>query len=108
MIIHDGKLHFSDKDTFGINTVLNGIIAEAIKQFKNTLQDRDDRGKVYGIPISMFTVDGDYDLARDNWFTVLDKIIYAFEHGDADITDGRGRVDEGRQLFIKHYDELWW
>ncbi len=93
---------FNYKDTFSLDNTLSPIICEGLKKFKEVLSERDSEGKCYGTPWSCYEAVGakpDYwDEEQDNeavelWFSILDKMIYAFEDASPEIDDYDFRID---------------
>lgn len=133
---------FNYKDTWSMDNTLQPIILEGLKKFKSVLEDRCSNNlSGCGYPVSLNST--------EEWFEILDKMIYAFDDkAEPDLDDyginyefsprkkgedGRVRssmkrlhteeqdkayrdardewnrkVKEGRQLFAKYFDNLWW
>lgn len=110
-----GKLHYSKKDTFSLDATLNTVISAGLIKFKKVIEERR-----CGVPSSIlhelygddFYSNREYGFTDEQiqegfkkWLETIDKMIYAFSNDDLNPDD---KVKEGRDLFIKHYDSLWW
>lgn len=108
-----GKLHFSRKDTYSLDCTLNTVISAGLIKFKNVISER-----CHGVPGSILhelypnefadpngLTDEQIQVGYNKWLETIDKMIYAFSDYDLNPDD---KVKEGRELFIKHYDSLWW
>ena len=87
-------------DTWSLDHTLAQIIVPCLKQFKD---------KLNGYPVIDNSVSGLE--AFENWKSILDKMIYSFEFicsedfYNSDISPDK--VQEGLDLFGKHYMHLW-
>lgn len=148
VIKNKGEWQFGYKDTYGLDSTLNPIIAAGVRKFKEVLVTRNKDGKCFGVPSSVCYSDNVTDTDIQNWFDILDKIIYTFEdkepdisaynynikmiNGDVDPVTGNTqvffecdndqeynrytndleihvkKVQDGLNLFAKHYKDLWW
>lgn len=90
---------WDDSETWSLDYSLAKIIAPRLKRFKEVKCCH---------PM---------ELTQEEWDTILDKMIFAFEKlGEDDyqwpyeeIPDEVGKaVEEGRELFHKYYHDLWW
>lgn len=86
-----GKLPiFNYRDTFSLDSTLSPIILAGLIRFKEVLQERHSQDKCIGVPHSVFDrleilpeTSGGYsekqlDIALEEWFNMLDKMIVGF------------------------------
>lgn len=87
---------FDQKDTFSLDQTLNPIIAAGLKRFLDEIKDHDghddDEGNSFGIPAKFVEPnpqENNYEVTlgkgRDEWFSVLEKMIYAFDSIEPDL-----------------------
>jgi len=143
-----GGVVFGVKDMWDLDHSLSPIIAAGLKKFKEVVTSEDN---CTGIPGSFLPewehTDEDCEVALKEWYSVLDKMIYAFDSESPEVPDGvfndllecltpvegteyseiknlvkdqtlydkyreeddehHRRVQEGLDLFAKHYHDLW-
>ena len=147
------KVIMSYKDTYNMDTVLNPVIAAWLKKFIEVKHS--DKARLFGVPTGalahhgLISEDRPIEDADKVWDEVLEKMLYAFddnepnitkydfdfdfvptsvdpEYGqcytmqlkpgteaeneryDRDMKEHEAKVKEGRELFFKFYDNLWW
>lgn len=80
MKIKANKVIFSNKDTFSLDNVLAPVILAGLKKFKNVLVERNNKGKVFGVPSEFCGEEGsDIEQGFKKWLETLDQMIYAFD-----------------------------
>lgn len=87
MYINRKGLQFSSRDCYSLRDVLGKVNANAIRKFKEVIEDRDKEGLVYGLPNDVCEFNDDYlvkdwEASKKQWFDILDAIIYAFEDNE--------------------------
>lgn len=86
-----GKLPiFNYNDTFSLDSTLSPIIHAGLVRFKEVLRERHSQDKCIGVPPSVFHrlemlpeesggySDKQVDIALEEWFDILDKMIIGF------------------------------
>jgi hypothetical protein len=88
---------FSDDETWALDYRIAKFISPRLKRFKEL-----DNGHPF-------------DVTSEQWDTILDKTILAFEHlsgkDSIKVEDYKimsEQIDEGLDLFRKYYRDLWW
>lgn len=82
---------FDDSETWSLDSTIAKFIEPRLRRFKEIKA---------GYPASM---------SEEEWDATLDKMIYAFECINKDNTfDNEEYVNEGLDLFRKHFFKLWW
>ena len=91
---------WDDRETWNLDYSLALIIAPRLKRFKE------------------LTHCHPMDITMNQWYNVLDKMIFTFEKLADDEYQWPGigdnseetikAVEEGRELFHKYYHDLWW
>jgi len=125
---YDIEIH--DYDTYSLNHTLSLVIYPALVKFK------EERKRVPGVPFAFFepndakdeygnhTIEA-VDIAEKRFIDVLDKMIFAmkeisenfpseetfYENNKIDkdgLNEYHARIQEGCELFGKHFQTLWW
>lgn len=95
------KVLFSRNDTYSLYSVLNPVICEGLKKFKEVLLNDSVAKEWAGVPCvvlnKLFPEGGDVDKythseeqlnkGQEEWHSILDKMIYAFENKEPDVND---------------------
>jgi len=94
------RMGWDDSETWNLDTTLAKFIAPRLKRFKELNN---------GIP---------HDFTEETWDEALDKMIFALDKcakKDEDEESGLywdketyAQIDEGLELFGKHFRDLWW
>lgn len=97
------KVGFADDDIWNLTDTLREIIKPRLRAFKEM--------KRHTLPSEFIPDDAeeaDYEKAEKEWEEILDKMLYAFEHGsdDEEMPDYK-RIQEGFELFGKYFGSLW-
>lgn len=97
------KKGFADDDIWDLTDTLREIIKPRLRAFKEM--------KRHTLPSELLPDDAekaDYEKAEKEWEEILDKMLYAFEHGsdDEEMPDYK-RIQEGHELFGKYFGALW-
>jgi hypothetical protein len=104
------KYEFEDKDTWCMCSALSPAIRDAIKIY----QEQDA-----GLPLMELEdvkgFSGEHHegmgyTSRDAWNHILDEMIFTFDtlsKGDFYIDENTERVNNGLDLFAKHFKSLW-
>lgn len=118
------KIKIHNYDTYDLRSTLAIVIAASLKKFKKNK---------CGIPMFCFPQLEDYSpteqeetIAKNNWDAILDSMIFAFdelaqekeenkiydmnlspEQTKKELDELREKVQEGLDLFAKHYKSLW-
>ena len=132
------KVVFGYKDAINMDYTLSKIIVSGLKKFLESYEE-DRRVGVVGVPGDFATITDDghdvTDSDVDNWIDTINKMIYAFEDKEPDITDYNfkltfgslrrvdnedeyerfkqdqgehsAKVKEGLELFAKYFQNLW-
>lgn len=89
---------FDDSETWSLDYSLAKLILPRLKRFREL------------DPCFIPT-----DMTHDEWNTILDKMIYAFEWAASDSRwynecseEESARVNEGLKLFAEYYFAMWW
>jgi len=73
------KIIWQDKDTWNLDSKLNGIIHSALVKFKEVVQREDNCAGMPGDFVIKPKTDVNFKVALANWYETLDKMIYAFD-----------------------------
>lgn len=117
------KVKIHDSDVYDFRSTMAIVIVAALKKFK--------KKNNVGVPLFNYP-EGSYyycpsvaeeTAARDNWNAIVDKMIFAFEelsteqkefdiinkndYDTQELIDLQNQVQEGLDLFAKHYKALW-
>ena len=117
------KVKIHDSDVYDFRSTMAIVIVAALKKFKK----KNNRGT----PLYCFPENSYYycpsvteeTAARNEWNSTLDKMIFAFEelsteqkefdiinkndYDTQELIDLQNQVQEGLDLFAKHYRQLW-
>lgn len=116
------KVKIHDSDVYDFRSTMSIVIVAALKKFR--------KQKRLGTPLFCFPEGSAYDfsdedakIGEDNWKSILDKMIFAFEElatGEKEliilnkdkyevdeILELEEKIQEGLNLFAKHYKALW-
>lgn len=90
-------------DCMNLDARLAAVIAEHLRAFKKALQCSSGAG----YPSKLFVKCGmDSEAAMKEWMNILGKMLYSFDHyGNEDADDER--INEGMQLFVEYFRDLW-
>lgn len=94
MIRKPKRGYYSEKECWDLYIYLAKDIAKALKSFKKANKNS------YPHPC----------IDMDGWHEVLDKMIYSFEtisKDDQQVYGEADKIQEGLDLFSKHYMDLW-
>ena len=86
---------WTDKETWSLERTIAKFVLPRLKRFKELN---------FGYP---------YNFTMDTWDEALDKMIFSFEkvsrkyEEEYDIETLK-KIDEGLELFSKHFHDLWW
>ena len=91
------------EDCMNLDAKLAAVIAEHLRAFKKALQC----SSAAGYPSKLFLKCGmDSEAAMTDWVKILNKMLYSFDHyGNEDADDER--INEGMQLFVEYFRDLW-
>jgi hypothetical protein len=103
-------------DVYDCDAMLNDFIHKTLVEFKKELLNC-EFGGVPGTIFDELVIDinnmtnEQEKFAEEFWYSCIDKMIFAFNNL-VKINRGKDReiqakVNEGRGLFIKYYDDLW-
>lgn len=85
---------FADNETWNLDVAFAKLIAPRLRRFRD------------------ISIAYPSDLTVDEWFADLSKMIWAFEFiaSEKNITNDyqEANIQEGLDLFAKHYQSLWW
>lgn len=107
----------SSKDTWSIGRTMNPIIHSVLVKF---LEINQNSSSLVGVPNSIIldmygqhedVTEQMMDDAFDVWVSHIKDMVFSFDplHNDVLVSsEVAERIETGRKLFIKHYDDLWW
>jgi hypothetical protein len=108
-------------DMWGLDCVFTDFILPRLKEFRRRAADPNIMS---GYPFEMDpcypnecgTIQHEPDIGHRNWLKTLDEMIYAFEEMHLDDTNMKynryyqsdeARIQKGKELFAKYYENLW-
>jgi len=103
---HIQHLEFSRKDCMNLDVTLSKIILSGLIKFREELLV----SGAIGIPSSVMK-EVTEDKGTEEWLKILDEMIHAFSEDPFCLNPSKEDIDRstlGRELFAKHFQDLWW
>ena len=124
MYIKHGKIKFSYRDSYDMEP-LGTIIADWLKNFRDTIVKRNKEGNCIGVPSSVLAeafgeewyteqsvngglTDEHIELGFNYWIAIIDQMIYSFEMNEPEYQGSLSHtISEDGQMLIDRDEELW-